>query len=244
MAYLHITGLGVAFDGVAALRDVSLTVDAHEAVTVLGANGAGKTTLLRAIMGRVKLNAGTIMLDGEPIHDLRTSARVERGLSLCPEGRQIFASMTVEDNLLLGAYRVGGREAARRLAATYEQFAWLRERRTAFAGSFSGGEQQLVAIGRALMAAPRLLLMDEPSSGLSPVAIATIRTILHDVAAAGTAILLVEQNVKLAVDLTQRCYVLNRGVIEAAGPTAELAQDPALADTYLGGASEGKTAFL
>lgn len=235
MAYLEIAGLGVAFDGVIALRDVSLAVDANEAVTVLGANGAGKSTLLRAIMGRVKLSGGTIMLDGEPIHGLRTSARVERGLSLCPEGRQLFASMTVEDNLLLGAYRAGGREATRRLAAIYDRFAWLRERRDDFAGSFSGGEQQLVAIGRALMAEPRLLLMDEPSSGLSPVAIATIRTILHEVAAAGTAILLVEQNVQLAVDLTQRCYVINRGMIEAEGATAALAQDPALADTFLGG---------
>lgn len=235
MAYLEITGLGVAFDGIPALRDVSLAVEAKEAVTVLGANGAGKSTLLRAIMGRVRLTEGSIMLDGEPIHGLRTSERVERRLSLCPEGRQLFASMTVEDNLLLGAYRASGRQAARRLAAIYERFAWLRERRGDFAGSFSGGEQQLVAIGRALMADPRLLLMDEPSSGLSPVAIATIRSILHDVAAAGTAILLVEQNVQLAVDLTQRCYVINRGVIEAEGATAELAQDPALADTFLGG---------
>jgi branched-chain amino acid transport system ATP-binding protein len=234
MVFLDIAGLGVAFDGVPALRDVSLAVEANEAVTVLGANGAGKSTLLRAIMGRVRLASGTIMLDGEPIHGLRTSARVERGLSLCPEGRQLFASMTVEDNLLLGAYRTGRREAARRLAAIYDRFAWLRERRHAFAGSFSGGEQQLVAIGRALMAEPRLLLMDEPSSGLSPVAIATVRTILHEVAAAGTAVLLVEQNVQLAVDLTRRCYVINRGVIESEGATAELAQDPALADTFLG----------
>lgn len=235
MPFLEVEDLSVAFDGVPALRNLSLTVDEKEAVAVLGANGAGKSTLLRALMGRAPATGGRIVLGGERVDQLRTSARVARGLSLCPEGRQLFPSMTVQDNLLLGAHLTDGQDAARRLSRVFDQLPFLKERRSELAGSFSGGEQQLVAIGRALMAAPRLLLMDEPSSGLSPVAIATIREILSGVAATGTAVLLVEQNVQLAVAVTDRCYVLNRGVIEAEGPTAELAQDPALADTYLGG---------
>ena len=239
MALLEVENISVTFGGVPALRNVSLTVAEHEAVAVLGANGAGKTTLLRAVMGRVALASGRIILDGTAIEALPTRLRVASGLSLCPEGRQVFPSMSVQDNLLLGAYLAPGAEAARRLDAIYEKLPVLRARRRELAGSFSGGEQQLVAVGRALMARPRVLLMDEPSSGLSPVAIATIRNILRDVADSGTAILLVEQNVQLAVALTERCYVLNRGVVDAAGSTAELTQDPALADTYLGGRATG-----
>ena len=239
MAVLEVENISVAFGGVPALRRVSLAVGDHESVAVLGANGAGKTTLLRAVMGRVPLAGGRIILDGVPIEALRTSARVARGLSLCPEGRQVFASMSVQDNLLLGAYLAPRAEAGRRLDAIYRHLPLLRARRHELAGGFSGGEQQLVAVGRALMARPRVLLMDEPSSGLSPVAIATIRTILREIAASGTAILLVEQNVQLAVALTDRSYVLNRGAVEAAGATADLAQDPALADTYLGGRAAG-----
>lgn len=237
MALLEIAGLGVRFGNVPALRDVSLVVDAGEAVSVLGANGAGKTTLLRTIMGRVPAAAGSLALDGAAIGGMRTSRLVDRGLSLCPEGRQLFPAMSVEDNLLLGAHRAGARVARGRLAAIYDRFPWLRERRGAFAGAFSGGEQQIVAIGRALMAAPRLLLLDEPSSGLSPVAIALVRDLLGQVRAGGTAILLVEQNVQLAAAMTERGYVLSRGVIAAAGATAMLADSPALADAYLGGAS-------
>ena len=235
MELLEITGLEVRFGNVPALRDVSLQVGAGEAVSVLGANGAGKTTLLRAIMGRIPGISGTLALDGAPIGGLRTSRLVDLGLSLCPEGRQLFPGMSVEDNLLLGAHRAGNRTARTRLAEIYEQFGWLRERRGAFAGAFSGGEQQIVAIGRALMAAPKLLLLDEPSSGLSPVAIVLVRDLLAAVRAGGTAILLVEQNVQLATAMTRRGYVLNRGVIEAEGETAALVESPALADAYLGG---------
>lgn len=236
MALLEIAGLGVRFGNVPALRDVSLSVGAGEAVSVLGANGAGKTTLLRAIMGRVRAEAGSLALDGVPIGGLRTSRLVDLGLSLCPEGRQLFPAMSVEDNLLLGAHRAGARVAGARLAELYDRFPLLRQRRGAFAGAFSGGEQQIVAIGRALMAAPRLLLLDEPSSGLSPVAIAQVRDLLMQVRATGTAILLVEQNVQLAAAMTGRGYVLSRGVIATAGETAVLVESPALADAYLGGA--------
>jgi branched-chain amino acid transport system ATP-binding protein len=237
MALLEIAGLGVQFGNVPALRGVSLSVAAGEAVAVLGANGAGKTTLLRAIMGRVPIAAGTLALDGAAIGGMRTSRLVDRGLSLCPEGRQLFPAMSVEDNLLLGAHRAGRPAARLRLAAIYDRFPWLGERRRVLAGAFSGGEQQIVAIGRALMAAPRLLLLDEPSSGLSPVAIGRVRELLGQVRAGGTAILLVEQNVQLAAAMTGRAYVLNRGVIEAAGETAALVESTALADAYLGGAA-------
>jgi branched-chain amino acid transport system ATP-binding protein len=234
MALLEIIGLSVSFGGAPALRDVSLAIEPGETVAVLGANGAGKTTLLRAIIGRVPIAKGVLSLDGEPITALPTDKLVQRGISICPEGRQLFAAMSVEDNLLLGAYLSPAGETRARLAAIYRQFSWLRDRRGEMAGAFSGGEQQMIAIGRALMSKPRLLLMDEPSSGLAPIAIGRVRDILREVGATGTAILLVEQNVRLAVDLSQRCYVLNRGSIEAAGPTAELVQDPSLADAYLG----------
>jgi branched-chain amino acid transport system ATP-binding protein len=233
VGFLELDNVSVAFSGVPALFDVSMSIDPGEAVSVLGANGAGKTTLLRTVMGRVVPTAGTIRLDGVDITRLSTRARVDRGIALCPENRLLFGSMSVQDNLLLGAYRAPPRQAAQRLDMMYQRFAWLRERRFAMAGGFSGGEQQLVAIGRTLMAAPRVLLLDEPSSGLSPVAIATIRAVLSDVAASGATLVLVEQNVALAIELTQRCYVLNRGTIEARGDTRALAQDPALADTYM-----------
>lgn len=239
MAFLELDRIRVAFNGVPALGGVSMHIEAGEAVSILGANGAGKSTLLRTIMGRVKPTSGTIRFDGIDITSLTTRARVDRGIALCPENRLLFGSMSVQDNLLLGAYRAASREATQRLEAIYTRFAWLRDRRFAMAGGFSGGEQQLVAIGRTLMAAPRLLLLDEPSSGLSPVAIATIRTILTDIAASGATILLVEQNVALAIALTQRCTVLNRGMIETTGDTAALAQDPALADTYMLGGAAG-----
>ena len=237
MALLDIAGVSVRFGNVPALRGVSLSVDAGEAVAVLGANGAGKTTLLRAIMGRVPVESGTLTLDGEAIGGMRTSGLVDRGLSLCPEGRQLFPAMSVEDNLLLGANRAVIRVARARLATIYDRFPWLRERRGVLAGAFSGGEQQIVAIGRALMAAPRLLLLDEPSSGLSPVAIGRVRELLGQVRETGTAILLVEQNVQLAAAMTGRGYVLNRGAIAASGDTAALVESEALADAYLGGAA-------
>lgn len=210
---LQIERLGVAFSGATALSGVSIAVGQGEPVAVLGANGAGKTTLLRAIMGRVPLVAGSIRLDGDRIDALPTRERVRRGLALCPENRQVFAAMSVEENLLLGAWQASAQEAARRRDAIYGRFRFLADRRRAPAGGFSGGEQQIIAIGRALMAAPRLLLLDEPSSGLSPVAITAVRDLLLEIAAEGKAILIVEQNVGLAVDLTRRCYVLDRGTI-------------------------------
>ncbi len=231
---LVVETITVRFGGLAALRDVSVVVGPGEAVAVLGVNGAGKTTLLRALIGRVPIASGAMRLDGDPIAGVPTGRLVDRGLALCPEGRMLFGGMSVEDNLLLGANRATPREARRRLAETFARLPWLAERRRSPAGALSGGQQQLVAIGRALMAAPRLLLLDEPSSGLSPVAIAEIRAVLAAVRESGTAILLVEQNVPLAAAMTERGYLLARGSIEAEGRTEELARDHRLTEAYLG----------
>jgi branched-chain amino acid transport system ATP-binding protein len=241
MSLLEISDLSVSFGAAPALSAVSLAVEAKETVAILGANGAGKSTLLRAIMGRVAAAGGSVRLMGEDLTGAPTRRLVERGVALCPEGRQLFPAMSVEDNLLLGAYLAAERDGRARLDGVYQRFSWLARRRREPAGRFSGGEQQMIAIGRALMSEPRLLLMDEPSSGLSPVAIAGVRDILRQVQRDGTAILLVEQNVRLAVEMAERCYVLNRGRIEAAGRTAEIVRDPSLADAYLGEmAAEGR----
>ena len=232
---LAIERLGVSFGAAPALRDVSLSIAPGEAVSVLGANGAGKTTLLRAIMRRLPAATGSVRIAGEETSRLPTDQVVRRGVALCPEGRQLFQAMTVEDNLLLGAYGSANALARTRLQAVFARVPWLAARRAQPAGSFSGGEQQMVAICRALMSAPRLLLLDEPSSGLSPIAVAQIRDMLQTVRQQdGMAMLLVEQNVALASALTGRCYLLNRGVIEAEGNTADLVNDPVLADAYMG----------
>ena len=235
---LEAEGLAVSFGVAPALRGISVRVNAGEAVCVLGANGAGKTTLLRAIMRRVPLQAGSLRIGGDDVSLLSTDQVVRRGVALCPEGRQLFQAMTIEDNLLLGAYASPARLARARLQTIFDRVPWLRPRRRQLAGSFSGGEQQMVAICRSLMAAPKLLLLDEPSSGLSPIAIGQIRDMLQAVRReAGPSLLLVEQNVPLAALLTTRCYLLNRGRVQSEGATSALADDAGLIDAYLGGAS-------
>jgi len=235
MALLDVENLQVSFGGATALRGITLSVERGETVSILGANGAGKSTLLRTIMGRVRCTAGTVRWKGVDITNASTPELVQRGLALCPEGRQLFQAMSVEDNLLLGAYLASSREARERMEDVYQRFPLLCRRRRELAGGFSGGEQQMIAIGRSLMSKPRLLLMDEPSSGLSPIAIGHVRDILLQVRETGMAILIVEQNVRLATEMSRRCYVLNRGLIDAEGPTDKLVQDPALADAFIGG---------
>jgi branched-chain amino acid transport system ATP-binding protein len=235
MALLDVRDLHAGFGAAAALRGVTLAVERGESVAVLGPNGAGKSTLLRTLMGRVTCTAGSVLWDNIDCTNDPTDVRVGRGMSLCPEGRQLFPAMSVQDNLLLGAYLASRRELRIRLDDIYHRFPLLYERRSHLAGGFSGGEQQLIAVGRALMSRPRLLLMDEPSSGLSPIAIGHLCDILGEVRDMGMAILVVEQNVRLATEMSRRYYVLNRGVIEAAGATADLVEKIALADTYLGG---------
>jgi len=239
MALLDVENLQVSFGGATALRGITLSVEHGEAVAILGANGAGKSTLLRALMGRVRCAAGAVRWKGADITNASTPDLIQRGLALCPEGRQLFQAMSVEDNLLLGAHLASSREARERLEDIYQRFPLLSKRRRELAGGFSGGEQQMIAIGRSLMSKPQLLLMDEPSSGLSPIAIGYVRDILLQVRETGMAILIVEQNVRLATEMSRRCYVLNRGLIDAEGPTDKLVQDPALADAFIGGVLAG-----
>ncbi len=232
---LEVTGLFSGYGGPPVLKDVSLRVGANEIVAVVGANGAGKTTLLNTIAGLLRPSAGAILLDGAPIGGHRTERIVRAGLSLVPEGRQVVAPLTVEENLLVGAYsRKGG--AGDALAAIYDRFPRLKERRRQLAGLLSGGEQQMLAIGRALMAGPRVLLLDEPSMGLAPLVVSEIFTLLGQLNGQGVAVLLVEQNARKALALAQRGYVLEGGRIALQGSAAELAKSPAVVEAYLGAA--------
>ncbi|HEX2441706.1 MAG TPA: ABC transporter ATP-binding protein [Methylomirabilota bacterium] len=223
------------YGDVTAVRAVSLEVRAREIVALIGSNGAGKTTTLRAISGLLPLRRGRIELDGRPLSGLRSAAVVAAGVAHVPEGRQLFPTMTVLENLELGARTAEGR--ARRpetLARVYELFPRLAERRRQLAGTLSGGEQQMVAIGRALMARPRLLMLDEPSLGLAPVVVSAIFANLTAINRDGLTILLVEQNVLRALRLSHRAYVLENGTITLAGASADLLADERIRRAYLG----------
>ena len=235
--HLEVDRLGVAYGAVQALHDVSLRVEAGSIAALIGVNGAGKTTLLRAITGLATPTAGTIrfagrVLGGRPPHEV-----VAAGVAMVPEGRRIFAYMSVLDNLRLGAYRRQDRQAiAADLEAVLDRFPRLRERRRQLAGSLSGGEQQMVAIGRALMSRPRLLLLDEPSLGLAPLMVREVaREIRRIHEAADVTILLVEQNARMALALASHGFVLESGRVALAGPAAALASDPRIRALYLGG---------
>ncbi len=231
---LEIARLSAGYGGPDVLNDISLQVQAGEIVAVVGTNGAGKTTLLNTIAGLIKPSAGTIRLNATDIGGRPAERVVRSGLSLVPEGRQVIAPLSVEDNLLVGAYsrRDGGAKAT--LAEVYDRFPRLRERYRQPAGLLSGGEQQMLAIGRALMAGPRVLLLDEPSMGLAPLVVSEIFALLADLNGLGLAILLVEQNARKALALATRGYVLEGGRIVLEGPAKELAASPAVVDAYLG----------
>jgi branched-chain amino acid transport system ATP-binding protein len=233
---LEVEGLTVGYGGVAALRDASLRVDAGQIVTVIGPNGAGKTTLLNAIMG-VHGGAGRIRFAGRDVARLPVEMRVWAGLALVPEKRELFASLPVEDNLRLGAFRhrrEGAAAARRQLDEVYGLFPRLRERRTQQAGTLSGGERQMLAMGRALMGRPDLLMLDEPSLGLAPLIVREIFAIIAALRARSCAILLVEQNARAALQVADYGYVLETGRVTMEGPSAQLAADPRLIQTYLG----------
>jgi branched-chain amino acid transport system ATP-binding protein len=232
---LEIKGLASGYGGPDVLHDISLRVNANEIVAVVGANGAGKTTLLNTIAGLLRPSAGAIRLNGNVIGGLAPERIVRAGLSLVPEGRQIIAPLSVEENLQVGAY---GRKtgAADTLAAIYDRFPRLKERRRQPAGLLSGGEQQMLAIGRAMMAGPGVLLLDEPSMGLAPLIVSEIFALLGDLHGQGIAILLVEQNARKALALAARGYVLEGGRIVLEGPSSELSKSPAIVDAYLGAA--------
>ena len=232
MSLLRLTEIEAGYRDLVAVRDVSLEVRPSEAVALIGGNGAGKTTTLRAITGLLPLRRGRIELDGERIDGRAPSHVVARGIAHVPEGRHLFPTMTVRENLELGARDRAGRAAG--LEDVFTLFPRLRERQRQLAGTLSGGEQQMCAIGRGLMARPRLLLLDEPSLGLAPVMVKLIFEVLARINASGTAILLVEQNVARALALAHRAYVVENGRIVLEGPRATLLQSAHVKQAYLG----------
>jgi branched-chain amino acid transport system ATP-binding protein len=234
-ALLRLEGLEAGYDDLVAVRDVSLEVHPGELVALIGSNGAGKTTTLRAICGLIRPRRGAVEFDGARVDGLDSSAIVARGIAHVPEGRQLFPSMTVRENLDLGARTPESRRRRADTRATvYELFPRLRERQTQLAGTLSGGEQQMTAIGRALMARPRLLMLDEPSLGLAPIAVGSIFENLARINALGTTVLLVEQNVLRALRLCHRGYVLENGAIVASGTRDALLADENITRAYLG----------
>jgi branched-chain amino acid transport system ATP-binding protein len=229
--------LQVAYGDAVALWDVSLRVDPGELVSVVGPNGSGKTTLINAIAGLLPARAGRLRFGGEDLTRLPAHEISSRGIAIVPEGRRLFAGMTVEENLEIGCYAPGARAArATRLERVYATFPVLQARRRQAAGTLSGGEQQMVAIGRALMAGPRLLLLDEPSLGLAPAIVDRVFDVIRALHEAGTAMLLVEQNVEKALAVASRAYVLAEGRIVSGGTPAALLSEPHLRRAYLGDA--------
>jgi branched-chain amino acid transport system ATP-binding protein len=236
MALLSAADLHVAYGRVEAVRGVSLEIAAGQIVTVIGANGAGKTTLLAALMGLLPAT-GALRYDGADLRGMEVEDRVEAGLCLVPEQRELFAAMSVADNLLLGAWlhRADRAGTAARFDQVYALFPRLGERRRQPAGTLSGGERQMLALGRALMSRPRLLLLDEPSLGLAPIMVREIFRVITGLRALGVSVLLVEQNARAALEVADHGYVLETGEVSVQGPAAALLHDPRLAATYLGG---------
>ncbi|TFF27682.1 ABC transporter ATP-binding protein [Jiella endophytica] len=234
---LEAEGLSVTYGRTRAVASVDLAVGEGEIVTVLGANGAGKTSLLRALQGAVKPSRGRIVLGGRDVTAQSSAARVRGGMVLVPEGRQIFVSMSVHENLLMGAYLRRDGSADADIAAIYERFPNLARRRDMKASVLSGGEQQMLAIGRALVARPRLVMLDEPSLGLSPLFVEQLFSLLRDLNRDGIAILLVEQNTTMALELASRGYVFELGEVVLEGSSDRLLGDEALVAAYLGGAA-------
>ena len=231
---LEAAGVCVSYGRVEAVHQVNLQVAAGSIVTVIGANGAGKTTLLAALMGLLPCR-GCVVYDGADLASLPTERRVARGLALVPERRELFGSMTVADNLRLGAFHRRGDPAIHAdLGAVYETFPRLRDRQDQAASTLSGGERQMLALGRALMSRPRLLMLDEPSLGLAPLVVQEIFRIIHGLRRAGVAVLLVEQNARAALQAADYGYVLETGSVVLEGPAAALVNDARVAATYLG----------
>jgi len=238
-AMLEIGDLHVSYGQVDAVRGVTLDLQPRQIVSVIGPNGAGKTTLLAAAMGLLP-STGVLRFEGEDLHGLDVEARVERGLCLVPEKRELFGELSVLDNLQLGAYSKRLRSAAlkQRLDSVYARFPRLAERRAQRADTLSGGERQMLAVGRALMAAPRLLMLDEPSLGLAPLIVRDILAIVRALRDDGVSILLVEQNARAALETSDLGYVLETGEIALSGASEQLASDPRVQATYLGGGTD------
>ena len=233
-AILTVKDLSVSYGSIHAVKNISFEVQEGEIVTLIGANGAGKSTTLNAI-ARLLPASGEIRFSGDSLMHVPGHSVLEKGLAMVPEGRRIFLRMTVEENLEMGAYIKSRTEAREEMEDVYERFPRLKERREQIAGTLSGGEQQMLAMGRALMSKPRLLMMDEPSMGLAPILVEQIFGIIRELNAAGTTILLVEQNAQAALSVAHRGYVMETGRIVMSGAAQELLESPAVKKAYLGG---------
>ena len=235
MAMLEVKGLQVYYGVIQALKDVSFEVNQGEVIALIGANGAGKTTTLHTVTGLLPAKAGSIMFEGVDITKMPAHKIVEMGIAHVPEGRRVFAQLSVYENLIMGAYtRKDKKEIAENLEKVYQRFPRLRERKNQRAGTLSGGEQQMLAMGRALMSNPKMIVMDEPSMGLSPIFVNEIFDIIEKVSASGTTVLLVEQNAKKALSIADRAYVLETGKIVLSGDANELMNDDSIKKAYLG----------
>jgi branched-chain amino acid transport system ATP-binding protein len=234
MALLDVSDIHTHYGSIEALKGVSLTVEEGEVVTLIGSNGAGKSTTLRSISGLTPASSGSVAFDGDEITRVPAHQIVERGIALAPEGRHCFPRMTVRENLDLGAYRRRGPSIAEDLDRVYDLFPRLKERESQKAGTMSGGEQQMLAIGRALMARPKLLMLDEPSMGIAPILVQRIYETIGEINRQGVAILLVEQNANYALDISKRGYVLETGRVALANDSAQLRDDPEVQRAYLG----------
>lgn len=231
---LAVNAINVKYGPIHAVRDVSLSVETGEIVTIIGANGAGKSTILKTLVGLLRSGTGEILLNGESLSSLSPAAIVSRGIALVPEGRRVFPRLDVLDNLLLGGYGKPRQQVGETLSQVFEMFPRLRERKQQLAGTLSGGEQQMLAIGRGLMSRPRLLFLDEPSMGLAPLLVQQIFETILTINERGTTILLVEQNAHLALAIADRGYVLETGTIVLTGSAEDLSGNPQVRNAYLG----------
>lgn len=232
---LKIVGLNVNYGAIHALHDISIDVKAGEIVTLIGANGAGKTSILRAISGLIPIKSGQVIFEDKPIHTTSAYKLSKLGIAHVPEGRRIFANMSVMENLELGAYiRKDKSEIAKDYEMVFDKFPRLKERIKQMAGTLSGGEQQMLAMGRALMVRPRILLLDEPSMGLAPLVVRNIFSIIQEINKSGTTVLLVEQNAHMALSIANKAYVLETGKIVLEGDAKELLTNDAVRSAYLG----------
>ena len=232
---LSVRDLHVSYGAIKAVRGISFDIKQGEIVTLIGANGAGKSTTLNTVAGLIRPDSGSIEFKGQSIVGVKSHKVVERGMALCPEGRRVFSQMSVSENLDMGGYTRSDAENRETLQRVYERFPRLRERMGQMAGTLSGGEQQMLAMGRALMSKPDLLMLDEPSMGLAPILVQEIFDIIKELNAAGTTILLVEQNANMALSIADRAYVLEIGAIKKTGTGANLLQDDDVRKAYLGG---------
>ena len=235
MSLLKVDNIHVFYGAIHAIKGISFEVQEGEIVTLIGANGAGKSTTLNTIAGLLKPREGSITFDGKNITGIPASKMVYNGMALCPEGRRIFQQMTVRENLEMGGFSRPNSEIEGSMENVFNRFPRLREREKQIAGTLSGGEQQMLAMGRALMSKPKLLMLDEPSMGLAPILVEQIFDIIKELHEAGTTILLVEQNAQMALSIADRAYVLGTGQVTMSGPAAEVLADDRVRAAYLGG---------